>query len=212
MNAKKDPPKIRIPRKGRLVTKEQFIQVMRQLEPHLGIDIEIEGVQRAQSAPGGQFRFSQLPGGAAGSSDEIWSNFQPTFVDATHITVSNGSFNLTTPFIDTGGGTMVAINATTPPQLTVDASALQIVYLVVDTTLQTNASNYVTGFTLKSPTSSNLTIEAFSTAQTSTNTKRYIELFRWQAGALVNRSRYNNIGAQVRDDGTATGVPVWQTW
>jgi CBS domain-containing protein len=33
-----------------------------------------------------------------------------------------------------------------------------------------------------------------------------------EAGALVNRSRYNNIGAQVRDDGTATATPVWQTW
>lgn len=207
MKAERDKPKIKLPKPRGVLLRKEMVQIMRQLEEHLGISIDIEGAQMAQTGPGGQFRFSQLPSGATAASTEIWSNFQPTLVDSTHITVSNGSFNLTTPFI---GGT--AINASTPPQLTVDASALQIVYLVVDTTIQTNASNYVTGFVIKSPTSSNLTIEAFSTAQTSTNSKRYIELFRWQAGALVNRTRYNNIGAQVRDDGTASGVPVWQIW
>lgn len=207
MKAERDKPKLKLPKPRGVLLRKEMVQIMRQLEEHLGISIDIEGAQMAQTGPGGQFRFSQLPSGAAAASTEIWSNFQPTLVDSTHITVSNGSFNLTTPYI---GGT--AINASTPPQLTVDASALQIVYLVVDTTIQTNASNYVTGFVIKSPTSSNLTIEAFSTAQTSTNSKRYIELFRWQAGALVNRTRYNNIGAQVRDDGTASGVPVWQLW
>ena len=207
MKAERDKPKLKLPKPRGVLLRREMVGVMRQLEEHLGISIDIEGAQTAQTGPGGQFRFSQLPSGAAAAATEIWSNFQPVLVDSTHITVSNGSFNLTTPFI---GGT--AINASTPPQLTVDASALQIVYLVVDTTIQTNASNYVTGFVIKSPTSSNLTIEAFSTAQTSTNSKRYIELFRWQAGALVNRTRYNNIGAQVRDDGTASGVPVWQLW
>jgi len=207
MKAERDKPKLKLPKPRGVLLRREMAGIMRQLEEHLGISIEIEGAQTAQSGPGGQFRFSQLPSGSAAAATEIWSNFQPVLVDSTHITVSNGSFNSTTPFI---GGT--AINASTPPQLTVDASALQIVYLVVDTTIQTNASNYVTGFVIKSPTSSNLTIEAFSSAQTSTNSKRYIELFRWQAGALVNRTRYNNLGAQVRDNGTASGVPVWQLW
>lgn len=202
-----EKPKLQIPGTRGVLLRREFAKVMRQLQGYLGIDIEIEGVQRARTGPAGEMFFKLPPASTTAASTEIWSNFQPTLVDSTHITVSNGSFNLTTPYI---GGT--AINASTPPQLTVDASALQIVYLVVDTTIQTNASNYVTGFVIKSPTSSNLTIEAFSTAQTSTNSKRYIELFRWQAGALVNRTRYNNIGAQVRDDGTASGVPVWQLW
>lgn len=151
-------------------------------------------------------------GGAASGTAGASSNWEPIFVDATHILISPGSFNLTVPFIDTGGGTMVALNATTPPQLTVDASALQIIYLVVDTNLQTNADNFVTGFTLKSPTSSNLTIEAHSTVQASTNTKRFFELCRWQAGALVNRTRYNNISARAEDNGTATATANWVTW
>ncbi len=202
-----DKKEVRLPREPSDLYswRKWVVAALKALAGAAGVNLSVQGASRVQRLTDNNVHID-LPEAAA-ATEEIWSNFQPTFVDATHITVSNGSFNLTTPFI---GGT--AINATTPPQLTVDASALQIVYLVVDTTIQTNADNYVTGFTIKSPTSSNLTIEAFSTAQTSTNTKRYIELFRWQAGALVNRSRYNNIGAQVRDDGTATGVPVWQTW
>jgi len=199
--------KIRIPRLGPVVTSKQLIRILEQLEPLLGVELQIDGLQRAQTVTGGALKL-QLPlSTAAGTSDEIWSNFQPVLVDATHITVSNGSFNLTTPYI---GGT--AINASTPPQLTVHVSDLQIVYLVVDTTIQTNADSFVTGFTIKSPTSSNLTIEAHSSAQTSTNTKRYIELFRWQAGALVNRSRYNNISARAEDNGSANGTANWVTW
>lgn len=198
--------KIRIPRMGPLVTRGNLIRILEQLEPHLGVELHIDGLQRAQTVSGGGLKL-QLPASTAAGTSEIWSNFQPVLVDATHITVSNGSFNLTTPFI---GGT--AINASTPPQLTVHVSDLQIVYLVVDTTLSTNADNFVTGFTIKSPTSSNLTIEAHSSAQTSTNTKRFIELFRWQAGALVNRTRYNNISARAEDNGTATGTANWVTW
>jgi hypothetical protein len=198
--------KIRIARMGPLVTSKQLLRILEQLEPLLGVELHIDGLQRAQTLSGGGLKL-QLPASTAAGTSEIWSNWQPTFVSSTAITVSPGSFNLTTPFI---GGT--AINASTPPQLTVHATSLQIVYLVVDTTIQTNIDNFVTGFTIKSPTSSNLTIEAHSSAQTSTNTKRFFELFRWQAGALVNRTRYNNISARAEDDGIATGNAYWVTW
>lgn len=130
---------------------------------------------------------------------EVWSNFQPVRISATEITVSPGTLNDSTPRIS---GTL--LTADPAPRLTVPATGLRIVYLVLTATLTVNAANYVTGFTITS-----LNVEAFSSAQTSTNTVRYFELFRWQDGKLLNRTRYTSFFVRAEDNNTATGTALW---
>lgn len=198
MNAKREKPKLKLPKPRGLLTRRELIGVMRQLEDYLGLDIDIEGVQRAQTMPGGQLRFSQLPGSTpATGAAAVWHNFQPQAV-AGGLTISVGRINGTVPTL---GGTSL----NDAPVLSL-SSGLNIVYLRVNFTL-TIDSGFVTGFTLDSAV-----IEKYSTAQSNTSSARFIELFRWDDDGLVSTSQFWNIGLRAEDSGSATSTAVWVQW
>lgn len=111
----------------------------------------------------------------------------PTFVDATHIDVNSGSVN-----------DGYSSHIPTPTGIVVDASALQYVYLECDLSLTIGD-----GF-IEDGSISSVAIVAYSTLKTNTNSKAYLLLFRWQAGALVGRNEYYNQGLQVMDNNTNT--------
>lgn len=129
-------------------------------------------------------------------------NWTPTKVDSTHLTISISSAAGGIPTI---GGTSLA--ASTPPQLTVSASALQYIYLKVTWSPTINASGYVTGGSV-----TGRVITAETTTKTSTSTDRYFLLFTWQAGVLKSRVAFWNFEMNIRDDGTASSTPEYRTW
>ncbi len=141
--------------------------------------------------------------GGSGASLGIWHNFQPQRFNPELITVSPGTINGNYPTI---GGT--SINSDPAPQLVVSATVgvTNIVYAVVTFTL-TIDSGFVTGFT-----ASSYTIEAYTSAQSHTSTKRFIELFRWRNGALLSTTQYWNIGLRAEDSGIATSTAQWVQW
>lgn len=118
---------------------------------------------------------------------EFRGQWFPSFVDSTHIDVNSGSVNDGyTSYIPTLTGIVVA------------ASALQYVYL------ECNLSLTIEDGFIEDGSISSVAIVAYSTLQTNTNSKAYLLLFRWQAGALVGRNEYYNQGLQVMDNNTNT--------
>lgn len=192
----------------RFVTKDMLRRILRSLGRQMGIDIQIDGATRSSSS-GSTLSF-QVPAGSTAAADASVQHWRPSFVDATHITISPGSCTL----IETGGTNEVSptfdgdlITADPPPQLTVHATSLNYVYLKIAIDTITLSNDFVVSFVKDA-----VTIVAETTEQTSDDTVRYFELFRWQASALVAQTRRYNIGLRVRDDGSNTSTPVWLDW
>jgi len=158
---------------------------------------------RLKSTANGFTYEAVMTGGGAGGSVGEWHNFQPSRVNAELITLSPGTINGNYPTI---GGT--SINTDPRPQLTIVSTTgtTNIVYAVVTFTLTTD-NGFVTGFT-----GSSYTIESYTSAQSNTATKRYIELFRWRNGALLSTTQYWNIGLRAEDSGSASSNAVWVQW
>lgn len=156
---------------------------------------------RLKSTANGFTYESVMSGGAGGVGE--WHNFQPSRVNAELITLSPGTINGNYPTI---GGT--SINTDPRPQLTIVSTTgtTNIVYAVVTFTLTTD-NGFVTGFT-----GSSYTIESYTSAQSNTSTKRFIELFRWRNGALLSTTQYWNIGLRAEDSGSASSNAVWVQW
>jgi hypothetical protein len=169
---------------------------LRNIARAAGVQLSIDGAESASVGADGSMRFKVSPGIAADAH-----NWQPRFVSLTKLTMSPGKVNGVYPTI---GGT--SVNASTRPELTVDASALNYVYLKVPCTLVTSSS-FVTSATQGSPI-----IEAALSLPSSTTSNRYFLLFTWQAGALVSQTSYLSIGWKAEDDQTATSTPVFRDW
>lgn len=133
-------------------------------------------------------------------------NWQPMAVSNTTLTLSPGKVNGVYPTITPSGGSATSVNTTPRPALTVDATALNYVYLKVPVT-KVISSGFVESATQGSPV-----IEAATTEPTSTQSNRYFTLFTWQEGKLVSQISFGNIGWKAEDDQTATSNAVFRDW
>ena len=129
-------------------------------------------------------------GGGSGETPLRWT---PTALTSTTLSVDVGTISdgLTT---HTPDGSSV----------TVDASALNYVYLECDLTPDT-VDGYVTGGTID-----DVAIAAYTSTKTTTNSKGYVLLFTWQDGALVSRSASLSLQAELLN--TGTGNVLFRTW
>lgn len=140
--------KIRIPRMGPLVTRGNLIRILEQLEPHLGVELHIDGLQRAQTVSGGGLKL-QLPASAPAAALDTWAIRDD-------LSIVPGLVGGKMPTL---GGT--ALDAATPPTLTLGAGTIKVWFKLSFTT--TFTSGYLTAATLD-------TVEVIESASTPTDT------------------------------------------
>lgn len=205
ISSKKPDVRLEIPRDGmRLVTKALLGRVLRAAFRQLGVTLQIDGADAASTGADGTQHFKI---NAAGAADECAHQWQPRAVSSTSITLSPGTITIpgvADPVVPTLGGDPLTDDP--PPELTVDDTDLNIIYLKVSVTL-TTSNGFVTGYT-----HSAAIIVCEATTQTSTDSIRYFELFRWQANTLVSTTRRFNIGLMARDTGAGTTTAEWLDW
>lgn len=115
--------------------------------------------------------------------------------------------------VSAGGGPATVkidgVNILTNPTLEVPdtADTTQIVYLDIPVTKVKTANDFVYGCTV---TGGVATVEVATELPPSSQTTRYVELFRWRNGALFNQLGKYNVLIAVRDDGTSTNVGVFE--
>jgi hypothetical protein len=125
--------------------------------------------------------------------ESAYGRWNPSFISSTEISVEVGSIS-------------DGVTTYTPDgsSVTVDASALNYVYLECDLT-RSLVDGYVAGGTID-----DVVIAAYTTAKTTTNSKGYVLLFTWQAGAVVTRAAHWSMQAELLNSGT--GDVVFRTW
>jgi hypothetical protein len=164
----------------------------------LGIEIDSDEIEFAQARSGkNSLRLKFKRTAAGGNNDHNW---WATLIDSTHLIISPSVVNTTYPTI---GGT--SINASTPPQLTVSASAKQWICLKLV------FSHTIVNGIITAGTITTATIAAHSSMPSNTTTDRYFLLFTHQAGTIIYTTFWN-LGIECRDDGTATSTPEYRTW
>jgi len=188
------------------------LHAFRTLAAAMGITLSfgIEGAKRIQRRPDGGYDVFGLADATA--SEDIWSNFQPYDVTAEECKISAGTLatQQSGTHVPTIAGT--AINVSTPPTLTLSATGVNYVYLVVkNITLVSTTDSYVRSYTVASP-STNIVVEKYDTVQQSTATQVVIPLFNVQEGVVTSRIRYNNAALRAEDNGNANNTPFWITW
>jgi len=147
-STKEGREKIRIPRMGPLVTRGNLIRILEQLEPHLGVELHIDGLQRAQTVSGGGLKL-QLPASAPAAALDTWAIRDD-------LSIVPGLVGGKMPTL---GGT--ALDAATPPTLTLGAGTIKIWFKLTWNTTFTNG--YLTAATLS-------TVEVIENASTPSDT------------------------------------------
>lgn len=130
---------------------------------------------------------STITSPSASSTSDFRGAWFPTSASSTTIDLTDGSV--------TDGTTTFTPDVT---DIAVHATSLNYVYLECDTTPGT-LDGYVTGGVITAAA-----IVAYTTTKTNTNSKLYILLCTWQAGALVARYKYWSMTVDTRDTGANT--------
>ena len=165
----------------------------------LGVKISIQGAESASQQADGSMNFKIAPGGAGGGGNHNW---QPTKVDATHLTISYGAVNGTVAEIYT-----VPLTDSPAPELEVHETSLNYVFVRITYSL-TTTDGYVVSMTISAVDIGDNTTGLPS----DTATEKHFLLFTWQEGALVTQAAFWNFSIIARDDGTLTSTPEFVTW
>lgn len=176
------------------------------LSSALGISIKIDGATSGQSRDG-ELNFKLSAGAAAAGCEYSWT---PTKTG--NDGAGNDLLTLNVGGVSAGGGSATVnidgANILTNPTLEVPdtADTTQIVYLDIPVTKVKTANDFVYNCTV---TGGVATVEVATTLPTSSQTTRYVELFRWRNGALFNQVGKYNVAVYCRDDGTSSDVGVF---
>lgn len=185
----------------------QLAAAIRKLVPCSSDTIRVQ-----ETALGVLFHGQRSSGGSSTSGGDLWHNFQPYDITTTSCKIGAGTVTVpgsaaVYPYID---GT--AINAAEPPVLTLHRTSPNYLYVKVVMTPTTNSDSYVLGSTITSPVSSNCTILASTSLQSSSGNTLYIPLSTITAGVVTSRTQYTNFSLRAYDDGTSTGVAIYEQW
>ena len=212
MEASNKPLKYRIgPIKGMGSMRSEFHRAVAFFGAHLGFKVDSDDIKRAEATTDG-IRLKLRSTGSATPGGDLWHNFQPYDITTTSCKIGAGTVTVpgSAAVYPCISGT--AINAASPPSLTLHATSPNYLYVKVVMTPTTNSDSYVLGSTITSPVSSNCTIVASTSLQSSSGNTLYIPLSTITAGVVTSRTQYTNFSLRAYDDGTSTGVAIYEQW